>query len=324
VTLPRPRDVAAFWLLSVLWSGNWLLIKVGLEGLPPFRFAGLRMALASLLLAAFVLRRPRPSVTAGQARAIALIGFLQIGVSYACVFTAEQWIDSGLTALLFSSFAIWVAVLGHFLLDGEPLTSRTVAATVAGIAGVAVIEGPALARAGSVPAGPLALGGSLVLVSAIVSALSAVIVKKRLARVSSVASVWGQSLVAALVLLGAASVFERGTPSRWTSGAVFALAYLALVGTFTFLGSQWLIPRLPVAVVGTFPILNTLLALLWGSLLGHERITARALTGGALILGGVVIVTFRRGGAPARAPGNVRIRTRPRMQNVRPADSSKG
>src|SRR6266511_1199405 len=230
----RGRDLAVFWFLSVLWSGNWLLIKVGLEGLPPFRFAGLRMVLASLLLAIFVLRRPRPSVTAAEARSIALVGFLQIGVSYACVFTAEQWIDSGLTALLFSSFAIWVAVLGHFLLAGEPLTARTIVATLAGIAGVAVIEGPAVARAGSLPSGSLALGGLLVLLSAVVSALSAVIVKKRLARVSAVASVWGQSLVAALVLLSAAAAFERGTPSLWTSATVFALGYLAFVFTFTF------------------------------------------------------------------------------------------
>jgi drug/metabolite transporter (DMT)-like permease len=295
----RGRDLAVFWLLSVLWSGNWLLIKVGLEGLPPFRFAGLRMVLASLLLAAFVLRRGRPSVSASEARTIALVGFLQIGVSYACVFTAEQWIDSGLTALIFSSFAIWVPVLGHFLLAGEPLTARTILATLSGVAGVAVIELPALARAGSLPAGSLALGGLLVLVSAVVSALSAVIVKKRLASVSALASVWGQSVVAALVLLGAAAVFERDTASRWTPGTLFSLGYLAVVGTFTFLGSQWLIPRLPVAVVGTFPILNTLLALLWGSLLGNERITARAVAGGALILSGVVIVTVR---TRARAP----------------------
>ncbi len=298
----RGRDLAIFWLLSILWSGNWLLIKVGLDGLPPFRFAGLRMVLASLLLAVFVLRRPRPSVSAGDARTIALVGFLQIGISYACVFTAEQWIDSGLTALLFSSFAIWVPVLGHFLLAGEPLTARTVAATLSGVAGVAVIEAPAIARAGSLSAGSLALGGALVLVSAVVSALSAVIVKKRLARVSAVASVWGQSLVAAVVLLGAAAVFERGAPSRWTSGTVFALGYLAVVGTFTFLGSQWLIPRLPVAVVGTFPVLNTLLALLWGSLLGHERITARAVGGGALILSGVAMVTVRTRAASAAEP----------------------
>jgi drug/metabolite transporter (DMT)-like permease len=296
----RRRDLGIFWFLSALWSGNWLWIKVGLAGLPPFRFAGLRMVLACLLLAPFVLKPPRPSVSAEQARAIALIGFLQIGVSYACVFTAEQWIDSGLTALLFASFAIWVPLFGHFLLEDEPLTARIVLAILAGLAGVAVIEAPALSRAASREAGPLAAGGLLVLTSAVVSAFSAVLVKKRLSRVSAAANVWGQSLVATPVLLVAAAVFERGAPSRWTPGSISALGYLAVVGTFTFLGTQWLIPRLPVAVVGTYPILNTLLALLWGSLLGHERITPRAVAGGVLILAGVFLVTFRP--RPARQP----------------------
>jgi drug/metabolite transporter (DMT)-like permease len=298
---PRARDLAAFWLLSILWSGNWLFIKIGLEGLPPFRFAGLRLAIAFVLLTAFLLTRPRPGVTPPQARAIALIGFLQIGVSYACVFTAEQWIDSGLTALLFSTFAIWVAVLGHFLLPGEPLTARAAIATLAGVGGVAVIQSPALARIGSLQGGSLALGGLLVLVSAVVSALSAVIIKKRLADVSAIASVWGQSIVAVAVLLGGAAIFERAIPSRWTPPVAFALGYLAVVGTFTFLGSQWLIPRLPVGVVGTFPILNTLLALLWGSLLAGERLTARVFAGGALILFGVGLVTVR-----PRSPSSAR------------------
>ena len=299
---PRARDLAAFWLLSILWSGNWLFIKIGLEGLPPFRFAGLRLALAFLLLTVVLLTRSRSAVTGPQARAIALIGFLQIGVSYACVFTAEQWIDSGLTALLFSTFAIWVAVLGHFLLPGEPLTARTASATLAGVGGVAVIQAPALGRVGSLQGKSLALGGFLVLVSAIVSALSAILIKKRLADVSAIASVWGQSIVGVAVLLGASAIFERTIASRWTPGVTFALGYLAVVGTFTFLGSQWLIPRLPVAVVGTFPILNTLLALLWGSVLAGERLTRRAFAGGALILIGVGLVTVRTRPASA-APG---------------------
>jgi drug/metabolite transporter (DMT)-like permease len=289
----RRRDLGIFWLLSALWSGNWLWIKIGLAGLPPFRFAGLRLALACVLLAPFVLRRPRPRVGPGEARWIALVGFLQIGVSYACVFTAEQWIDSGLTALIFASFAIWVPLFGHFLLADEPLTGRILLAILAGLAGVAVIQGPALARTGAVT-GPLAAGGLLVLTSAVVSAFSAVIVKKRLSGVSAVANVWGQSLVAAPVLLAASALFESGVASRWTAGSAAALGYLAVVGTFTFLGTQWLIPRLPVAVVGTFPILNTLLALFWGTALGHERLTPRAGAGGVLILLGVLLVTFRR------------------------------
>src|SRR5512143_1311569 len=210
---PRGRDLALFFSLSALWSGNWLFIKVGLQGLPPFRFAGLRLAIASVLLLSLFVGRPRPSVTAAQTRWIILVGFLQIGISYACVFTAEKWIDSGLTALLFSSFAIWAPLFGHFLLAGEPLTPRILAATALGISGVAVIEGPALARAETLAAGPLAAGGLLVLVSALVSAFSAVIVKKHLGTVSAAANVWGQSVVGALVLLSAAAVFEGSTPS---------------------------------------------------------------------------------------------------------------
>src|SRR6185369_13780154 len=151
-------------------------------------------------------------------RWIALVGFLQIGVSYACVFTAEQWIDSGLTALIFASFAIWVPLFGHFLLADEPLTGRILLAIFAGLAGVAVIQGPALARTGAVT-GPLAAGGLLVLTSAVVSAFSAVIVKKRLSGVSAVANVWGQSLVAAPLLLAASALFESSAASRWTAGS---------------------------------------------------------------------------------------------------------
>jgi drug/metabolite transporter (DMT)-like permease len=301
---PRSRDLAVFFLLSALWSGNWLFIKIGLEGLPPFRFAGLRLVIASALLGALFLRRPRPSATAREARWIVLVGFLQIGVSYACVFTAEKWIASGLTALLFSSFAIWVPLFGHFLLADEPLTVRILVATTAGIAGVAVIQGPAVTRGGSLAAGPLAIGGTLVLISAIVSALSAVIVKKHLSKASAAANVWGQSVVGAVVLLSAAAAFESGQPSRWTPASLLALGYLAVVGTLTFFGTQWLIPRLPVAVVATLPVLNTLLALLWGSLLGNETLTARALAGAVLILGGVFLVTFQRGTASAEeTPG---------------------
>jgi drug/metabolite transporter (DMT)-like permease len=163
----RRRDLGIFWFLSALWSGNWLWIKIGLAGLPPFRFAGLRLALACVLLAPFVLKRPRLTVSPGEARWIALVGFLQIGVSYACVFTAEQWIDSGLTALIFASFAIWVPLFGHFLLADEPLTGRILLAILAGLAGVAVIEGPALARTTSRGRSPRR---PLVLTSAVVSA----------------------------------------------------------------------------------------------------------------------------------------------------------
>ena len=187
-------------------------------------------------------------------RTIALVGFLQIGVSYACVFTAEQWIDSGLTALLFSSFAIWVAVLGHFLLAGEPLTARTIVATLAGIAGVAVIEGPAVARAGSLPCPARSPWEACSSSSAPSSPRFRPSSSRSASRGSRPLRTSGASRSSPRWFCSVPRPSSRGpTPSLWTPGTVFALGYLAVVGTFTFLGSQWLIPRLPVAVVGNLP-----------------------------------------------------------------------
>lgn len=290
----RGRELAAYLLFSALWSGNWLVIRLGLADLPPFLFAGLRLALASVLLGAVVLGRRREPVSGRQVRFIALVGFLQIGISYACVFTAEQWIESGLTALLFSTFALWVGIFAHLFLPAEPLTARTILAALLGVTGVAVIQGPAVLRALSGHSGNLAAGGLLVLVSSIVSACAVILIKKHLQGVAAFTSVLGQSLVAAVVLLGASAAFERGSAVRWTPSAVEAVAYLGIVGTLTFVGTQWLVPRVPAAVVGSFPFVNTVLALVWGSLLGRETLTPRALLGGALILTGVALVALTR------------------------------
>ena len=291
----RGRELAAYLVFSALWSGNWLVIRIGLADLPPFLFAGLRLALASALLAAVVLGRQRGPVSRREARFIALIGFLQIGVSYACVFTAEQWIESGLAALLFATFALWVGIFANAALPDEPLTRRAVGAALLGMAGVAVIQGPAVGRALAGRPGPVAAGGALMLVSSLVSAWSVVLIKKHLKRVPALTSVLGQSVVAGVALLSAAALFERGASPRFTPVALGAVLYLGVIGTLTFVGTQWLVPRVPAAVVGSFPFLNTLLALVWGSLLGGERLTGRVAAGGALILAGVALVAFGRG-----------------------------
>ena len=63
----------------------------------------------------------------------------------------------------------------------------------------------------------------------------------------------------------------------------------------TFVGLQWLVPRVPTAVVGTFPLFNAVLAVAWGILLGGERLGVRNGLGGALILAGVALVALAGG-----------------------------
>ena len=293
----RGRRLLIYLFLCAVWGSTWLAIKVGLRDLPPLRFAGFRMALACLILIPFAFRGEGDRPTRRQVPLIAWSGFLQIGLTYACVFTASQWIESGLAALLFSSFPIWVGLFAHFQLANEPLTRRAVLASALGLAGVAAIEAPAVVRIASADARALLLGGGLMLGAAIASAYANVLNKRRFPNVMPSLNVWVQTLVGSTFLLVLSGFLEGGQPSRWTPTAVTSLLYLAVFGTaLSFVGLFWLIPRVPVSVIGTIPLVDTLLAVGLGAAVLGERLSIRVLAGGVLILAGVLL-------ASSTAPG---------------------
>jgi drug/metabolite transporter (DMT)-like permease len=297
------RRLAMYVFLCAVWGSTWLAIKIGLRDLPPLRFAGVRMALACLFLTPFAAWRSGPDGNAGVLRGsdrawVAWSGFLQIGVAYACIFLAEERIDSGLSALLFATFPIFVGVFGHFMLPDEPFTRRAMLSALLGLAGVAVVQGRALVDAVSTAESKsLAVGGAFILASAIAAAYANIVNKKHLPRVSPFRNVWGQTLTGSSALLLAAAAFERGAPARWTPSAIGAVLYLAIIGTaLPFVGLFWLLRRVPVAVIGTIPVVDTVIAVALGSLVLGETLSPRILGGGALILVGVLLAAI-----PARA-----------------------
>jgi drug/metabolite transporter (DMT)-like permease len=299
------RRLAVYVFCCAVWGSTWLVIKIGLRDLPPFHFAAIRMTIACALIAPLALRRGGSRPTRSEVLWVALSGWLQIGVSYALIFAAEQRIDSALAAILFCTFPIWVGLFAHAWLPEEPLTRRALVASFVGLAGVAVIQGPAVAAALSARPGPLLIGGLLVLGSAIASALSNVINKRHFAVLSPYQNVWGQTLVGSAFLWMLALLFERGAPLSWTVSSVAALLYLSLFGTaLAFAGLFWLLPRVPVAVIGTIPLTDTVVAVLLGAAILGETLSARVLAGGLLILVGVLLTVLpARGGGSSRPGG---------------------
>ncbi len=298
------RRLAMYVFLCAVWGSTWMAIKIGLRDLPPLRFAGVRMALACILLTPVAFSRAGPGPSASERRWIVWSGLLQIGVAYACIFLAEEQIETGLAALLFATFPIFVGVFGHYLLADEPFTGRAILAALLGLAGVAVVQGPALAASFSAaPARPLLIGGAYILVSSASAGFANVVNKKHLAGVSPFRNVWGQTLAGSSALLLAAAVFERGAPARWTPSSLGAVAYLAVFGTaLPFVGLFWLLRRVPVAVIGTIPVVDTVIAVVLGNLVLGETLSPRVLAGGALILFGVLLaaVSMRSGGPSGR------------------------
>ena len=146
------------WLsLCAIWGSTWLGIKLGLRDLPPITFAGIRFALAALLLGAIVLiRRIRQPLTARDWRLLAYTGFLTITVNYALVFWGEQYISSGLAALLSATVPLFGLPLAHWYLASEPISWAKIAGILLGLVGVAIVFSGELGVGG-----PLALWASV-------------------------------------------------------------------------------------------------------------------------------------------------------------------
>jgi len=280
--------------LCAVWGSAWLVIKIGLRDLPPLWFGGIRMALACALIAPFALARGAREGARGKTRRILWSGTLQIGINYACVFVAELWIDSGLAAMLFATFPIFAGLFAHFMLANEPLTRKTVGSAALGIAGVAVIEAPALATLFSGETRLLLAGSGLILVASLVAAYANVYNKKHLPTVPPAWNVWLQTLAGSALLLALAAVSERGAVLRWTPTSIGALVYLSVFGTvLPFAGLFWLIHRVPVSVIGTIPIVDTVIAVVLGGLILGESFAPRVLAGAALILVAVLLASAR-------------------------------
>src|SRR5438128_1534189 len=119
---PRARVAVVYLGCCALWGSTWLMIRLGLRDLPPLTFAGTRMTLAALLLTPFALRSGLRGLGRDRWALLAALGLLQIGIPYALLFAAQQWVPSGLAAVIFATFPVWIALLAWWLLPEHPLT----------------------------------------------------------------------------------------------------------------------------------------------------------------------------------------------------------
>jgi drug/metabolite transporter (DMT)-like permease len=273
----------AWMACCVLWGSTWSFIKLGLRDLPPLHFAALRMTLAAAVLVPFAVRAGLLRTGRRDSMRVAAVGLLQIGVPYALLFAAQQWVASGLAAVLFATFPIWLLLLARALLPGQLLSPAKLFAAALGIAGVAVLQLPSLRAAGA--GDRAALGGSLIVAAAVLVALANVLVRRGFESIPPVVLTFGQVVAGAALLAALAGTLEGGISAVWTPRAAAALGYLAVFGTAVpYLLLFWLLPRVPVAAIGAIPLVDTMLAVCLGSFVLGEPIGWHLLGGGALVL----------------------------------------
>lgn len=281
------------WIgLCLIWGSTWLAIKLGLRDLPPITFAGIRFALAGIiLLAIIVLSRQRFPRTRGEWWLLAYTGFLSITLNYALVFWGEQHISSGLAALLSATVPLFGLPLAHHYLASEPLTLSKVAGVILGVAGVAIVFSGELGAGG-----PIALWASAgIILAALATAHAGVLIKLSGTHIEPPVMAGVQMLGGCIPLLLAGMLVE-GNPLtfHWSGLAISTLVYLTLMGSVVaFLMYYWLIRHTAVSGVLMIPLVTPLVAVIFGLVFGGERIGWHTAAGGSAILVGVALAVLR-------------------------------
>jgi drug/metabolite transporter (DMT)-like permease len=283
------------WLiLCCIWGSTWLFIKIGLKDLPPLTFAGIRFVIASAILIAIVAVRRLPfSDLITNWRLLALTGVLSFSFNYGFIFWGEQYISSGLAALLQATIPAFGLVFAHFYLPGEQITPRKVTGVVLGILGVGVVFSNQLTVGGE-----KSLAGCVAIVlSSIIVAYSNVLVKARGKHIDPVIMAAGQMLFGLIPLL-VIGISLEGNPIyyRWTMRAVVSLFYLAIVGSvIAFVLYYWLVRKIDVTKSMLIALVTPVVAVIVGMIVLSERINWRTLLGGAMIISGIgFLVTLHR------------------------------
>lgn len=290
--MSRGARLAGVAAVSLIWGSTWLVIKVGLQAMPPFLSAGMRFAIAAGILStlAWTSGVPLPRGARVHAGLLAL-GFLNFVVNYGAVYWGEQYVSSGLTAVLFATYPLFVLLIAHATIGGERITPRKAAGVVLGFAGVAVIFRSDLA----VEDPRATLAAAVILVSPVVSALTSVGVKK-----------WGHDLhpytltalpmtYGAVALTAIGLAFEDARAIEWSAAAIGSLAYLALFGSVTaFVIYYRLLKVVPVSLLALVSYAFPIVAVVLGWLVLGERLAGSTLLGAGAVLAGIALATWRR------------------------------
>jgi drug/metabolite transporter (DMT)-like permease len=282
------KAYAAWIAVCIIWGTTYLAIRIGVADFPPMLFAGFRWIIAGTIFITFLKVRGERMPVKSDLFPIAVVGLLLLGFGNGLVVVGEQWVNSGLAALLVTTTPFWIVGMESLLPQGKKLNLLILTGIILGLAGVSLIFGSHWEDLFD----PSYLTGVLSILGAVVAwAAGSVYSKYKKLALSPLVNAAVQMLMAgvALILLGVI----LGEPSRlhFTENGTYALGYLILVGSIFGYGSYiYAISHLPLSLVSTYAYINPVIALLLGWLILDERLDFVIAIAAVVIIIGVLLV----------------------------------
>lgn len=287
-------NLGLYTVAVLIWGSTWLVIKFQLGVVSPLVSVAWRFALASLMLLAYCALRRRPlRFSVRDHLWIALQGVLLFGVNYAGVYLSEQYLTSGLVAVLFS-IVVFMNALGMRLFFSQPLRPASIIAAIVGVTGVALVFWPEMLRFSSsrdqYRGVALAVGATAV--ASLGNMVATRIHQRQLPvlQINAWSMLYGALFVAVIALAGGQRfAFDFSWPY------IASLTYLSLFGSAVAFGAYLtLMRRIGADRASYTAVAIPVVALLLSTAFEQLRWQSETFVGVALCLAGNVLTLRRR------------------------------
>jgi len=287
----QQRLAYAAWIaVCVFWGTTYLGIRICLESMPPMLMAGLRNGIAGLSLGVVLAARGVPMPARSSWPGLAVLGLLMLGVANGCVVWAEQWVPSGVTAVVVATTPFWMVGLDALLPSGERLRARHLFGLVLGFLGILMLVWQDLWAGGE--AGGRYFAGFIALQVACISWTIGSAYSRRHARhENALVAAAAQMAVGGIVLTLLGTLFGEWPRLHFTARTASAFVYLIAVGSVVgFAAYVYALKHLPVATVSLYAYVNPVIAVVLGTVVLDEPFTGRMAVAIVVIFVGILIV----------------------------------
>lgn len=286
------KDILLALCVVTIWGVNFVIIKVGLSGMPPLLLAGCRF-LFVFFPACFFILRPKISI-----KWLCIYGLTMSFGQFALLFLAlSSGMPSGVASLILQSQAFFTIILGGIFFSEKPKATQIIGITIAAVGMFILAEGGMMSEHGSIP-----LFAFILTLCAGLSWACANISNKVIIKTSAPFSVFGlliwSSLLPAVLFFISSALFEDHTlivesvihPHQAT---LFSLVYLVIMATMVGFGI-WatLLSRYPMYYVAPFSLLVPVIGLISGNIFYEEQLSALQIGGALCVMAGLFMNVF--------------------------------
>jgi drug/metabolite transporter (DMT)-like permease len=286
----RGGIVLPFLLVTLIWSSTWIVIRDQLGGVPASWSVCYRFLVAGLAMAGFaVIRRAPLAIGARGLLFAAALGVAQFVCNFNFVYRAEQFLTSGVVAVVYAMLLIPNSVLSFFLFR-QPVSRAFVAGSIVAVAGIALMLAHEY-RAASVAPDKILLGAGLAIAGLMSASTANIMQGMEIARRLPMVGVLAWAMLIGAGVNAAWAWATTGPPVIDPRPAyLLGIGWLAIAGSVvTFPLYFRLIQRMGAGRAAYSGVLVPVVAMLISTLFEGYRWSGLALSGAVLAVAGMVI-----------------------------------